>query len=254
MHLSCEAFVIHQKKYRDYDSLITLLTANHGLIMAKGRGVRRITAKRLSHFEPINLLKIGLFKRGEYYTITESQLQESFSELKLNAKNTFIILSLSEIIYKSLPQNHPFLASVFNLLQNHLINLAKYPAKKLLLYQSFKIKLLSLLGFIGDLKQCRYCSSDLKISTTESIKFHYEQNGVICHRCEINPPCIQKIRAATLKLILFLSQKTLSEIIKIQYHPQELQEIEEVSQKMIEYHLQQKILAPSYFTATSKTP
>ena len=76
MYLTIQGLVLRVTDYNDRDALLTLLTANHGKITVKARGLRRKNSPLVA---PCQLLAFGeytLFENRGYYTANEKTAEE----------------------------------------------------------------------------------------------------------------------------------------------------------------------------------
>ena len=72
MYLTIQALVLRVTAYNDTDSLLTVLTSDHGKLTIKARGLRRKNSPLVA---PCQLLAYGEFTLFEYrgmYTINEA--------------------------------------------------------------------------------------------------------------------------------------------------------------------------------------
>ena len=82
MYLTIQGLVLRVTDYNDRDALLTLLTANHGKITVKARGLRRKNSPLVA---PCQLLAFGeytLFENRGYYTVNEASSIELFQGLR----------------------------------------------------------------------------------------------------------------------------------------------------------------------------
>ena len=82
MYMTIQGIVLRVTDYNDRDALLTLLTANHGKLTVKARGLRRKNSPRVA---PCQLLAYGEFTVFEYrgqYTVNEAHSLELFMPLR----------------------------------------------------------------------------------------------------------------------------------------------------------------------------
>ena len=143
MHfLKDRGFILKRVNFGDSDRYITIFTKNHGKIEVLARGVRKITSRRASSVELLNLIEFQSVRSHKNYVLTEVKLLNSFENLKeglAQIKKAFLICELINAILPS-NQKHP---DVFILILNTLYSIPKEP--RALPY--FQAKLLTLLGF-----------------------------------------------------------------------------------------------------------
>lgn len=135
-------FVLKRINFGDSDRYITIFTKNHGKIEVLARGVRRITSRRASSVELLNLIEFQAVRSHKNYVLTEVKLIDSFHELKKDINNIKKVFLMCELIDVVLPREarHP---DVFDLIERAARRIAEN--EKNIHY--FQAKLLTILGF-----------------------------------------------------------------------------------------------------------
>lgn len=79
-----EGIVLKRKNFGEADRILTVFTKSHGKIVVKAPGVRRITSRRSSQTELLNLSIFSLYQGSKsfYPIVTEAQVLEDFSSIK----------------------------------------------------------------------------------------------------------------------------------------------------------------------------
>ena len=80
--LKDRGFILKRVNFGDSDRYITIFTKNHGKIEVIAKGVRRITSRRASSVELLNLIEFQSVRSRKNYVLTEVKLIDSFEELK----------------------------------------------------------------------------------------------------------------------------------------------------------------------------
>ena len=82
-----EAVVLHCRKYREADGLLTLLTSQRGKVSAVARGVYKPGSKLRSGVQPFSVDEMLLNQgRSTLHTLLQSQSAEMFLPLHQNYK------------------------------------------------------------------------------------------------------------------------------------------------------------------------
>lgn len=139
-----EGIVIKRKNFGEADRILTVFTKNHGKIQIIAKGVRKITSRRSSHIELLNLSVIGVYN-GKLPILTEAECLNHHSGLKNDLKKAGYAFYICELIDGMLP-DHQENREVFTLLQNTLFDLETNDDPKVLL-ERFEQNLLVMLGF-----------------------------------------------------------------------------------------------------------
>ncbi|OGH16780.1 MAG: DNA repair protein RecO [Candidatus Levybacteria bacterium RIFCSPHIGHO2_02_FULL_40_18] len=141
-YLKDRGFILKRVNFGESDRYITIFTKNHGKIDVVAKGVRKITSRRASSVEPLNLIEFQSVRSHKNYVLTEVRLIDSFEELKKEIQHIKKVFLMCELIDAVLPreQRHP---DVFDLIERASHRMVDN--KKNILY--FQAKLLTLLGF-----------------------------------------------------------------------------------------------------------
>lgn len=140
--LKDQGFILKRVNFGDSDRYITIFTRNHGKIEVVAKGVRKITSRRASSVELLNLIEFQSVRSRKNYVLTEVALIDSFEELKQEIAHIKKVFLMCELLDAVLPreQRHP---DVFDLIERAARKITE--DEKNILY--FQAKLLTLLGF-----------------------------------------------------------------------------------------------------------
>lgn len=112
-HLRTQAIVLKRVNYSDADRFITLFTDQKGKVSARARGVRKLTSRKRSALEPINLIKASLVETKAGLLITEAQLVTHFPETKTTLTAMTQAMQFLEIVDNLTAEEEPH-PQVFN--------------------------------------------------------------------------------------------------------------------------------------------
>lgn len=140
-----EAIIIKRRNISEADRILTVFTKDHGKLQIKAKGVRKITSKRSSHIELLNLSLLNLHKGYVLSLLTEVQSIESFSNIKVDLKKMGIAYHICELIDSLCPENQEN-REIFFLLQDILTTLDTTEEVAKPVYD-FQLALLAQLGY-----------------------------------------------------------------------------------------------------------
>jgi len=179
MIYSSEAIVLKNYAYGEADSIVTYFTKDFGLINLFAKSPRKIKSKFGSSLEPLTYSRISFIGREDrLQKIIQSDIIESFQIIRENYKLFFKISEVLGLFIKFLPKREPNI-ELFNLFMDTLFYIKKknnHNSHVIFL----KLKLLSLLGYLPDFKNCGLCRDSLKGD------IYYSQGFVICKKCLLN--------------------------------------------------------------------
>ena len=137
-------FVIKRINVGEADRYVTFFTRENGKMEVIAKGVRKLSSRRASSIELLNLVEFASVKSVKNYVLTETKLLSSCSGLKSDYAKVPAVFLMCELIDKLCVENQPH-SDIFNLLFSTIKEInSSYSADTI---QNFQIELLSLLGF-----------------------------------------------------------------------------------------------------------
>lgn len=176
MYLTTQALVLRVVNYNDTDALITLLSADHGKLTVKARGLRRKNSPLVA---PCQLLAYGefvLFSYRDMYTINEARSIELFTPLrkdlcKLSLGTYFA--QVAEVLSMEDYPNPELLSLVLNCL--HALSKLDEPEQKV--KAVFELRSACIAGYTPDLSGCQHCGQPY------ADKFDISEGRLLCSGC-----------------------------------------------------------------------
>lgn len=158
MYLTTRALVLRVTTYNDTDSLLTLLTPNHGKLTVKARGLRRKNSPLIA---PCQLLAFGEFTLFEYrgmYTVNEAHSVELFTSLRADLEKlslgTYFAQAAELLSQEDLPN-----PELLSLVLNCLYALSNLDVSQALIKAVFELRGACLAGYAPDLNGCHRCGN-----------------------------------------------------------------------------------------------
>ncbi|RJQ26258.1 DNA repair protein RecO [Candidatus Parcubacteria bacterium] len=143
-YLKDTGFVIKKVNLGDADRFVTILSKNHGKVEVLAKGVRKITSRRASALEPLNLIKFQAIERKKTPLLTEVELINPFSSSKNSLSNISLIFLVCELVDKLCPYGQKN-ESVFNLVGQTLNKISLQNISSTIF--NFEKELITILGF-----------------------------------------------------------------------------------------------------------
>lgn len=146
-NLKTEGIILRRRNFGEADRILTVFTKENGKIQVKAKSVRKITSRRASHIELINLSILTLYQSSHaiFPVLTEVKAIDDFSNIKNNLEKIGIAYYICELINGLCPDNQEN-RGVFFLLKNMLTKLATEESFGELV-SCFEKELLRTLGF-----------------------------------------------------------------------------------------------------------
>ncbi len=158
MYLTTKALVLRLTDYNDRDTLVTLLTPQHGKLTAKARGLRRKNSPLVA---PCQLLAFGEFTLFEYrgmYTINEAHSLELFQSLRKDlvklSLGTYFAQVCEQLSQEDLPS-----PEMLSLTLNCLYALSVLGLPENQIKSVFELRSACVAGYAPDLIGCHVCGN-----------------------------------------------------------------------------------------------
>jgi DNA repair protein RecO (recombination protein O) len=174
-----EALVLRSRKYREADSLLTLLTKRRGKVSAIAKGVRKPNSRLRGGVQLFTHNEMLLYQGRNLDIVTQSQCVEAFTTLQDNMEAFSAACYWCELLDSFLPLEQKD-GALFTLALAgfHLLALENNE----LVVRGLEIKLLSSLGYMPSLDSCVSCGQSLQVE--HEIFFSVGLGGVLCSACK----------------------------------------------------------------------
>lgn len=176
MYLTTHGLVLRVTDYNDKDTLLTLLTPQHGKLTVKARGLRRKNSPLVA---PCQLLAYGEFTLFEYrgqYTVNEAHSLELFQGLRRDlcklSLGTYFAQVAEVLSQEDLPNSE-----LLSLVLNCLFALDKLEKPENQVKAAFELRAVSIAGYTPDLFGCHACGSQTPVY------FDISGGTLLCNQC-----------------------------------------------------------------------
>lgn len=141
---SIEGIIIKRRNIGEADRILTVMTKDHGKIQVNAVGVRKITSRRSSHVELLNVVHMTLYKGRKNPVLTEIVTIDNFSTVKNDLRQVGFAYHICELIDGLCPENQEN-KQIYFLLKALL---SKFSQKNVTeeIY-NFEVQLLEVLGY-----------------------------------------------------------------------------------------------------------
>jgi len=176
MYLTIRGLVLRVTDYNDRDSLLTLLTPDHGKITVKARGLRRKNSPLIA---PCQLLALGEFTLFEYrgmYTVNEANRVELFQGLRKDLQKLSLGTYFAQIAEVLSQEDMPS-PELFSLVLNCLYALSALEIPEAQVKAVFEFRAACMAGYEPNLYSCPKCGSTLPD------RFDVSAGAVECSAC-----------------------------------------------------------------------
>ncbi len=182
--IKTKGIVISENNLGDFDKMVTLLTPS-GKIGCSARGARRNQSQLMAGTQYLCFGEYMIFKSSNSYKINSCETIEVFYNLRIDLDKLNYAAHITKIIQDTTYENQ----STYKILQlflNTLYAISETNKNIDLILSAFKMRLMCLLGFMPNIRNCVNCS------TEDSIQFFsLKDNGFKCSSCgKLDTSCI----------------------------------------------------------------
>jgi len=174
--IKLKGYILKKIPIKEEDLLIFLYTDMVGKIVVKARGATKINNKWSRIIETLNLIDTNIYKKRDYFYLTESKVIDSFFPIKRDFNKSIFALQIINIIDKTQIDNNPDI-NIFNLITKTL-NAMKENNNIDIIFLSFVLNLLKFEGVLFPLDRCEKCGREL----SNDIYFDYNYGAFLCNK------------------------------------------------------------------------
>lgn len=178
MHITTDAIVLRERAVDDFDSVLTLLTRERGVISAYARGVRKPRGTMRVSSELLSYSCFVLFSNKEKYAVDKADLNNIF----MGVRGDIVKLSLASYLCQLTMEIAPHedaAEEYLRLLLNSLYLLDKEKRTCEFIKPLYELRLLTMAGYMPDLVSCRGCGC----YEAEQIFFLPRTSEIVCGAC-----------------------------------------------------------------------
>ena len=182
--IKTKGIVISENNLGDFDKMVTLLTPS-GKIGCSARGARRNQSQLMAGTQYLCFGEYMIFKSSNSYKINSCETIEVFYNLRIDLDKLNYAAHITKIIQDTTYENQSTY-KVLQLFLNTLYAISETNKNIDLILSAFKMRLMCLLGFMPNIKNCINCSNE------DSIQFFsLKDNGFKCSSCgKLDTSCI----------------------------------------------------------------
>ena len=155
--ISTDGLVIRVNNVGEYDRIVSVLTADYGIIRAFVHGARSLKNKNASATSLLSYSHFSFSKKRDTYTITDSSVNKIF----FNLRGDIVKLSLAQYfceIAENLAPVEDAAHEYLRMMLNTLHFLSEGTRSPLLLKALTELRMLSISGYTPDIVACRECA------------------------------------------------------------------------------------------------
>ncbi len=190
--ITTDGLVLRDTKLNDKDSLLTVLTRDHGKLTLKAWGVRGKTSRLRAACQLFAYSEFTASESRGYYSIKEAEPKEQFSGLREDLELLSLASYIAQLTENVADEDSPT-PELLSLALNSLFALSTLKKPQTLVKAAFELKLMSLAGYEPQLDGCALCGSQ------QPVRFSLTDGSLYCADCggsgvELNSRCYDAMR------------------------------------------------------------
>ena len=193
-YLTTRGLVLRTTEYKETDRILTVLSADHGLLTMKARGVRSNRSKLKGACQLLTYAEFTVGEAHGFSSITEATAIEMFPELRTD----IVLLSLASYfaqLAEVLSQEDAASPALLPLILNALYALAKLKKPPQLVKAATELRLA---GYLPELSGCCVCGDP------EPDRFSIADGTLECASCRASDGVRMPLSAASLAAMRYI--------------------------------------------------
>jgi len=190
-NVKTKGIIIAENNLNDYDKMLTILTPGLGKIGCIAKGARKTKSLLLAGTQFLCFGEYLLYKTGEIYSMNSCDIIEIFYSLRTDFEKLRYAVHITKIISEVTTENQ----NVYKILRLYLNTLYVISEKQMdleFVLAIFKLRLIAILGFMPNVKDCKDCKSVEKLTC-----FSIKDNSFKCQTCSKQDTSCIKIEEGT---------------------------------------------------------
>ena len=175
--MKVNGIILSENNLGDFDKMLTMLTPGLGKISCVAKGARRPKSALLAGTQIFCFGEYLMYKGTNTYHINSVEPIEVFYNLRTDLDKLKYAVHINKIVQDVTTENQNCY-NILQLLLNTLYTIAETDKNMDLVLGIFKLRLLCILGFTPNIKECTNCKEKEKINY-----FSLKDNGFKCEAC-----------------------------------------------------------------------
>jgi DNA repair protein RecO (recombination protein O) len=202
------AITLRATPFQEADQVLSLYSAEQGLVSAIAKGVKKPTSKLAGTCEPLTLNHVFLARGKSLHTVCHYDRLESYSDLRQELERLAAGSVCTDIIRHLAHENDPESQVVFALLAETLDLLNTLDQPWLAGSLRFHTQMLEIAGYLPDLDHCVHCLQELNLTGEPYYPFSLLMGGFFCRDCGTHMKGAQLVNVSTQTLRLLKAPET----------------------------------------------
>lgn len=173
--------VIQEKDLGENDKLLTVLVERYGKMYVVAKGAKSVRNRHIASTQLFSYATFGLRKRGNYYYITDSDLIESYYEIRTDIVKLSLASYICDVV-NCVVQEGNGEDEILQLTLNTFFAIAKNIKPLEHIRAAFQLRIAMISGFTPNLESCCKCEN----GETDFVYFDVVDGIFYCEKCKNN--------------------------------------------------------------------
>lgn len=222
MYYRTKGLVLRTAPYREADLMLTVLTADKGLVSAKAPGVRRSQSTLKGACQLLCYSEFVLFENKNLCTIREAECLEMFTGLRSDLEKLALASYFAQAA-EVLSQDDSPRSQILPLCLNCMYALGRLSLPDVLVKAVFELRSIFTSGFLPQLQGCCVCG------TPHPERFDIQNGTLVCLNCRTDGFKLP-IRPGTLDAMRYLAACDDKKIFSFTLEPESVTELSEIAE------------------------
>lgn len=229
MRVKIKGIVIREAPKGETSKLLTVLTADMGVITVNAKGVRKISSPYIKSAQLFAFSDMLLYVKNGFYTLTEASLIADFYSLSADIKKYALACYLCDAASAFAVAGEEC-ANVLRLLLNSLYALENGKNSDSLVKSAFELRLCAECGFYPDVSICAGCDEEL---TDKDLIFNIADGCTLCTSCGMEGGDNVRLTPSVAKAIIHITESDLSRFLLFRIGNNEQQTLSHIAERFM---------------------
>ena len=217
-NMKINGIILSENNLGDFDKMLTMLTPGVGKISCVAKGARRPKSALLAGTQIFCFGEYLMYKGTNTYHINSVEPIEIFYNIRTDLEKLKYAVHINKII-KDVTHENQNCYNILQLLLNTLYTISETDKDLDLVLSVFKLRLLSIIGFVPNVSNCVNCEE------TENIQgFSIKDNGFKCAVCAKQDTSVIQMSESTLNAIKYTIMAPAKKIYSFTIRDESLEE------------------------------
>lgn len=226
MQTTTKGLVIREQTIGESDRLVTLLTADFGLVRAFVRRAKAMKSQCLSSTSLFAYSEFSLYKGKDAYIVDKAVPIEVFFELRNDIENLSLAQYFAQLTYYLGSEEQPS-EEMLRVILNALHLLCKGNKDRKIIKSAVEIRMLTLGGYMPNILACYRCGT----YETDIMYFDIEEGCIYCKDCYRNNAVTAPLGVIT--AIRYICLSDISKIFSFKLSDENLRILSDIAEKYL---------------------